>query len=216
MRMNSHKQLWHGRQAKWLTGEVVATVENISPHWDLSALFDRSRPLELEIGSGKGTFLLARAASRPDVNFVGIERAKAYCHYAADRVRRARLDNVRMLDVDATDVVEHLQDASLLRVHVYFPDPWPKRKHHLRRTLSLAFLRELARILQVGGELLIVTDHLDYFLQLRRSLSYVAGLAPITFPTMADEGRELVGTNFERKYIAQGRAFYSTAMLKYI
>jgi len=216
MRAESPKKLSHGRYPKWDTAGVMLDWPLERGSVNLGQVYGNTRPVELEIGSGKGTFLLARAAARADLNFLGIEWAGSYCHYAADRIRRAKLTNVRLLHADATHFVRRcLADESIWRVHVYFPDPWPKRKHHRRRSIQLAFACHLRRILAAGGQLLVVTDHMDYFRHIQRTLSWVPGLMPVTFPRMTDESGQIAGTNFERKYIAQGRAFFSLALMKY-
>lgn len=195
-----------------LLDESIATAGPI----DLREVFANARPVELEIGSGKGTFLLARAAARPELNFLGVEWAGAYCRYAADRIRRAGLPNVRMLRTDAAAFVKTcLPDASIWRLHVYFPDPWPKRRHRRRRLIQVPFLGEARRILAPGGQVIVVTDHQGYFLHIRRAFAATPGLARIAFPRMTDATGELVGTNFERKYIARGRSFYSIARMRY-
>jgi len=216
MRRGSPRRLSHGRSGRWDTGGVLldesAALRRVEP----AAVFGNGRPVELEIGSGKGTFLLARAAARPELNFLGIEQAKAYCHYAADRVRRAGLANVRLLRADAAQFLRAcLPDASLWRVHVYFPDPWPKRRHLRRRLIQPGFLRDVRRTLKPGGQLVIVTDHQGYFLHIRRVLAGAGGFARIGFPKMTGNRGELVGTNFERKYIARGRTFYWAARMRY-
>ena len=216
MRAGSPKQLLHGRTAKWDTAGVLLDESIATGRVDLREVFANARPVELEIGSGKGTFLLARAAARPELNFLGIEWAGAYCRYAADRIRRAGLPNVRMLRTDAAAFVKTcLSDASIWRLHVYFPDPWPKRRHRRRRLIQVPFLHEARRILAPGGQLIVVTDHQGYFLHIRRAFAAVPGLARIPFPQMTDATGELVGTNFERKYIARGRSFYSIARMRY-
>lgn len=216
MRSQSPKHLSHGQGGKWDATGVLLDESVATKPVDLVAIFGNGRPVELEIGTGKGTFLLARAAARPELNFVGVEWAGSYCQYAASRFRRAGLANVRMLHADATHFVRNcLPDASIWRVHIYFPDPWPKRRHHRRRSIQPAFLAELRRILQPGGQVVIVTDHLDYYLHIRRVLAGAEGFLPIGFPQMTDQQDELVGTNFERKYIAQGRAFFNAALMKY-
>ena len=216
MRAESVKHLSHGKRP-WDTSGVLLEESIAEGAVDLRTVFGNGRPVEMEIGSGKGTFLLARAAARPEVNFLGIEWARAYCHYTADRIRRAGLTNVRMLRADAGHFMKVcLPDACLLRLHVYFPDPWPKRRHHRRRLIQPPFVAEACRVLQPGGQLIIVTDHQGYFHQIRRVLLHVPGLAPTPMPRRADAEGEILGTNFERKYIAQGRPFYSLARMRYV
>ena len=182
---------------------------------DFAALFGNDRPVEVEIGCGKGTFLLERAAARPEINFLGIEWARAYALYCADRFRRHGLTNVRMLHTDAAPFFRKcIGDASLWRVHIYFPDPWPKARHNRRRLIQRSFLAQLRRVLRPGGQVLVVTDHAGYFEQIRNVFDRAEGFAIVPFPQMADAAGEVVGTNFERKYIAEGRPFYATAAAK--
>ncbi len=217
MRSPSPKHLTHGREGQWNPAGVLLEESIASGPVDPHGWFDNDRPIELEIGTGKGTFLLARAAAREDLNFIGIEWARAYCIYSADRFRRAGLTNVRMLRADAGAFVKDcLPDRSIFRLHVYFPDPWPKRKHHRRRLIQPGFLDQARRILQPGGQLLVVTDHRGYFHHIRRVLAGAEGFVRTPMPKMAGEENELVGTNFERKYIAQGRPFHAMALMRYI
>ena len=217
MRSQSPSHLSHGRTGKWDTAGVLLDDTVVQGPVSLTDLFGNTRPVELEIGSGKGTFLLARAVARPEVNFLGIEWAGSYCRYAADRLRRAGLRNVRLLRADATTFIRNcVADQSVWRVHIYFPDPWPKRRHSQRRTLQPAFLRELTRILKPGGQLLVVTDHPGYFRHVKQALASTPGLIGVAFPPMTSGQEEMVGTNFERKYARQGRPFNALAMLRYV
>jgi len=216
MRSGSPKHLAYSRKRQLEGGEVLLPEDADVRQLTFRTMFGRGGPVEIEIGTGKGTFLLARAAARPEANFLGIEWARAYCLYAADRVRRAKLTNVRMLRADASAFFRfRLPPASLTRVHVYFPDPWPKRRHHLRRLIQPTFVKNVYRALKPGGQLLVVTDHLDYFEHIRRVLLSTSGWMSIDFPVMADKDGEVVGTNFERKYVTQGRNFYRIARMKY-
>lgn len=211
------KHLARGRLGKRNVSGVLLDESAADGLLDLPAIFGNTRPVELEIGTGKGTFLLARAPARRELNFLGIEWARAYCHYAADRFTRARIDNVRMLRADAAGFMRHcLADESLWRVHVYFPDPWPKRRHRRRRLIQPWFTDEVRRMLTPGGQLIVITDHMDYSRQIRRVLQDAAGFAHIDFPGMCDQDGQLVGTNFERKYIAQGRMFYAFARMRFV
>ncbi len=184
---------------------------------DFAALFGNTRPVELEIGSGKGTFLLHRARARPEVNFLGIEWANAYCHLAADRMARWGLSNVRMLRADAAAFVrKRIPDHSLQRIHIYFPDPWPKQRHRKRRLLQRPFVELIYHKLCIGGQLAVVTDHRNYARQIAWVIFGQRGFATVPLPRMhgAADG-EVVGTNFERKYIAQGRQVFALAVMKW-
>ena len=194
-----------------------------------SDIFQNDHPVELEIGSGKGTFLLGIAQALPNHNYVGIEYAKAYADFAADRLRRHGTHNARLVAAEATWWIRcHIPDNSLAAVHVYFPDPWPKTKQQKRRLIQLPFLKEVHRILTPGGKLRLVTDHADYFAHMKAMLAAQTDLKVIPFdpavpatslPAPArKEGDEpppmIVGTNFEKKYIAEGRTFNATAAQK--
>jgi len=217
MRSGSPKHIAHGRCGKWDASGVLVDDAVTDGPVDPRVLFGNDRPIELEIGTGKGTFLLARARLRPDLNFMGIEWARAYCLYTADRLRRAGLTNVRMIRADAGAFVKDcLPDRSMWRIHAYFPDPWPKRKHRRRRLIQPAFVDQARRILQPGGQLLVVTDHPGYFHQIRSVLTDSPGFARVPMPKMTGAEDELVGTNFERKYIAQGRPLNAMALMRYV
>ncbi len=209
-------------------GPVGRTRDDLPPLGDTPAQsrFDLRRwwpddrhdlPLELEIGSGKGTFLVQQAARTPGVNYLGIEYAHAFWLHAADRIRRHGLPGVRMLWADAGEFVTwHCPDASFRQVHIYFPDPWPKKRHHKRRLINEPFLHELRRVLDDDGFVRIVTDHDDYFAWIEHHVSRVAAMferLPFERPRGADDG-EIVGTNFERKYRREGRPFHGMTLRK--
>ena len=181
---------------------------------DLPSLFPRSAPLELEIGSGKGTFLVQESAARPEVNFIGLEYMPKYHAYMADRLRRHGRTNARTACADATEFVsERLPDRAFQAVHVYFPDPWPKKRHHKRRLIQPGFLPQLERIVAPAGELRIVTDHPGYAEWIREVLE-ASRFDPVAYSPPASAGQgELVGTNFERKYTRRdGRPFHPFAL----
>lgn len=187
---------------------------------DLRAWFGPERaalPIELEIGSGKGTFLLQQSQQTPNVNYIGIEYARAFWLYAADRMRRHNVEAVRMVYCEAALFVRCYVAAGLFRqVHVYFPDPWPKARHHKRRLIQVPFLHEAHRILAPGGNLRLATDHADYFQWMNEHADKVPELfekQPFESPVSAGEG-ELVGTNFERKYRLEGRPFHAMVLRK--
>ncbi|HTL28397.1 MAG TPA: hypothetical protein VL282_04230, partial [Tepidisphaeraceae bacterium] len=152
---------------------------------------------------------------RPEVNFFGIEWARWYWRYTSDRLRRNHCMNARAVRADAGFFLrEFVPDHSLSVLHIYFPDPWPKKRHHKRRLIQEGFLREIERVLKPGGRLQVVTDHQDYFEHIEPVVRK-SKLKVIDYnrPGSAGEG-EFVGTNFERKYRREGRPFYAIAAIK--
>lgn len=190
---------------------------------DVRAWFaDPAKPLEIEVGSGKGTFLVQQASLQPERNFLGIEYAREFFVYAADRIRRHGMTNVRLLGTDAKAFLTwRVGDGIAEVVHLYFPDPWPKARHNRRRMLQDDFLAQCYRILKPGGEIRVVTDHADYWAWMESyfdrwcSGEGVDGMAydrlPFERPASAGEG-EVVGTNFERKYRREGRPFFAAVL----
>ena len=183
---------------------------------DLSAMFGNAHPVELEIGIGKGTFLFDQARTRPETNFIGIEYANWFARFAADRMRRAELKNVRVGRQEAGWFVRECIGAETIDVlHIYFPDPWPKERQKKRRLVRKEWMPEVLRILKPGGEIRVVTDHQNYFEEHIRPAIEASGMTLIGYnrPGSAREG-ETVGTNFERKYAREGRPFYPIAARK--
>ena len=178
---------------------------------------DVRRPFELEIGSGKGTFLVQEAVARRGSDFLGIEYAGEFFRYAADRVRRHGLANVRLLYADAVELVRHwMADGCVDVLHLYFSDPWPKKRHHKRRVVQLETLAQFHRVLRPGGELRLVTDHPDLWSWYEARVLEVQDRferRPFERPASAAEG-EVVGTNFERKYRREGRPFHAMTLVR--
>lgn len=178
-------------------------------------IFGNDNPVELEIGIGKGTFLTDQAKGRPHTNFLGLEYARWFWRYASDRLRRNGCVNARTVCAEAGFFLrEYVPDAALAAVHIYFPDPWPKKRHNKRRLIQPHFVLELYRTLRIGGRLQIVTDHDDYF----RQIQEVVAASPLkiieyTRPGSAASG-EFVGSNFERKYRREGRPFNALAAIR--
>jgi tRNA (guanine-N7-)-methyltransferase len=198
------------------TAEYLIEPEQVTDRLELAELFGRSGPFELEIGSGKGTFLIQEGRARPEVCLLGVEYMKKYAAYAADRLRRAELGNARIVAGDAVAFLrERLPDGVFDAVHVYFPDPWPKARHHKRRLVRPDVLPELERVLASGGELRIVTDHPEYAEWIGQVL-VASTLERTDYRPPASAGAdELVGTNFERKYKARdGRPGHAFALRK--
>ncbi|THD37843.1 MAG: tRNA (guanosine(46)-N7)-methyltransferase TrmB [Sphingomonas sp.] len=164
------RRLYGRRQGHKLRPGQASLVEELLPAIsvpetgpiDARALFGDKRPLELEIGFGAGEHLAAQAAARPGHGFIGCEPFLNGVVGALKHVRDGRLDNVRLHMGDALDVVERLPDASLERVYLLHPDPWPKARHAKRRMVNDGPLDLIAAKLKPGGEFRLGTDDPTY------------------------------------------------------
>ncbi len=185
-------------------------IEAIDAQLDWHRLFPDDHPRELEIGSGKGLFLLNAGQSRPNVNFVGIELARKYARNAADRVAKRGLTNVRVVWGDAKALIARaIPDHSVQAIHVYFPDPWWKKRHRKRRMFQPGFVALAARLLIPGGRLEIATDVESYHEEILDLLRSSPAFLEIPVDPVADPQHDLdYRTHFERKYRIEGRPIF--------
>ncbi|MDD2868920.1 tRNA (guanosine(46)-N7)-methyltransferase TrmB [Neomegalonema sp.] len=178
------------------------------PPLDPAALFPEARSLRMEIGFGGGEHLVACALAEPEVGFIGCEHfAQGVAKLLADLARRGGAENLRLAAGDARAVLDALPEASLERIYLLYPDPWPKRRHEERRFVSEANLDAMARVLEPGGELRLATDIVDYA---SRSLKMLEGRKDFAVhpDTRADWSRpweNWPGTRYEAKAKAAGR-----------
>ncbi len=196
---------------------VALSPEDLDGKIDFSQIFGRKAAVHIEIGTGKAGFLLAQALAQPELNFLGIEWASRYYRYAVDRIGRWSVSNVRIIRTDAAQfLAEFVADGCVECFHIYFPDPWPKKRHHKRRFFCQANLEQLIRCLKSGGVIKTATDHAGYFEHIQEVLSVQSGrVEEIDFsPTAGADGGERVGTNFERKYLKERRPIYTIAVRK--
>jgi tRNA (guanine-N7-)-methyltransferase len=167
--------------------------------------FGRIAPLEVEIGSGKARFLIAAARAHPDHDFLGVERSLAYYRLCRDRVDRSALPNAAAVRADGRRFVETaLHPGSVSAIHVYFPDPWPKKKQRKRRLLDGIFLEIAASRLSPGGILRIATDHPDYGTELEALVETVDAIERLAW----EDHPPPPPTNYELKYAREGRPIW--------
>jgi tRNA (guanine-N7-)-methyltransferase len=177
---------------------------------DLHELFGNTNPTILEIGSGKGRFLIATAMEHPALNLIGVEKSLHYHRLIRDRVAKRALTNIRLINHDAFLVLrDMIPDASLREVHIYFPDPWPRKREQKRRIIRAEVLREIRRVLVEGGMGIYVTDHREYF----------EAAAPVVEAEFRSERRvpqpeDPPRTNYEAKYREEGREIYEIRFWK--
>ncbi len=194
----------------------LRTVEELPLPWDSAQLFAMLGPLEVEVGSGKGLFLQAAATAMPDRNFLGIEVAHKYAHHTAARLAKRSLQNAMIVEGDAQRVFrEFLPDRSLAGVHVYFPDPWWKKRHRKRRVINERFLHDVVRALMPGGKFHFWTDVEEYF---TTGIALVAECTPLAGPLAVAERQAEhdldFRTHFERRMRLAKLPVYRSEFLK--
>ena len=182
---------------------------NSDPMLDCVQLFGNDHPIEVELGIGKGRFLIDAAQRHPEVNFFGVEWATKYLQIAQRRCLKRDLTNVLMVRADAREFVEFFLPAEAVHAyHLYFPDPWPKKRHHKRRLVNPDFIGEVVRTLSPGGLVWLATDHAEYYEAILDVL--------VQFPILqsVEVAWEGVATNYEDKYRERGMAINRTVLKK--
>ena len=196
---------------------VALRPEDIDSKISLFDVFGRKNAVHIEIGSGKGTFLVNQAGVFPQINFLGIEWANKYYKYAVDRIGKKALGNVRIIRREAVSfIAEHIGGKTVECFHIYFPDPWPKKRHHKRRFICAENITQLIRCLKKNGLINIATDHAEYFKWMQQVFeNFARELRPVEFvrPAGANEN-EIAGTNYERKYLKEKREIFTIAFKK--
>lgn len=185
-------------------GQVLAWID----------VFGNHHPTEIEVGFGKGLFLLENALARPETNFVGIEISRKYQLFTATRMAKRNLTNVRLAKADARAfLTDHVRTGSLAAIHAYFPDPWWKKRHLKRRLFTPEFVGQCERVLWPGGFLSIATDVQEYFNVICNLVRSCTTLGPSPDASrLVSEDRGC--TNFERKFRLQDRQIFRCAFFK--
>jgi len=184
---------------------VIFTADKWREPIDFGALFGRRAPVEIDLGCGKGRFLTARASACPDRDFIGTDRQFSRLQKIRRKAERLGLSNVRLLHAETAYALRYLfSPSSVSACYLFFPDPWPKRKHHRRRIVTPAFMDILARILQADAPLHVATDHDDYFAWVTRIIAADSRFEPSP-PFVPTEEEK---TDFEVLFTAQGRPVF--------
>jgi tRNA (guanine-N7-)-methyltransferase len=196
-------------------GDADASVIYKPANWfeplDWRTVFERSQPIDIDLGCGKGSFLLWAATAYPARNFLGVERLLRRVRRVDRKAVRGGLNNVRLVRLEAMYLVSKLiPEASVSTYHILFPDPWPKRRHHTRRLISPDFLADMHRTMTPDSAVNCATDHEEYFDWIQREFvrsSRFAEAEPIGLPPEAQ-------TDFEREFVAAGKQVHRCRWLK--
>lgn len=181
------------------------TLADLSAPLDYTALFGRNAPVQMEIGSGRGDFLIRYAAVRPDLNLLGVERKLTILRRAEHKVRYFKASNVLLLHAEIRHLLEeYIPPASLDAIHIYFPDPWPKKRHAKRRVIREGMPDLLGRALVMGGCLHIRTDVEAYYAEIMRLMEACPLFVLVTPPN----DLEPIRTAYEDKFLRHGKVIY--------
>jgi tRNA (guanine-N7-)-methyltransferase len=175
---------------------------------EVADLFQRLVPLEVELGCGDSSFLVEWAHRHPEHNFLGVERLLGRLRKLDRKGRRLGLRNLRGLRLEAGYALEFLLPLTgVSALHIYFPDPWPKRKHWSRRLVNQRFPALAARVLVPGGTVYLRTDDASYFQQMTEVFGQSAAFCPVATPAEL----AVLLTDFERDFLAQGKSTWRAA-----
>jgi tRNA (guanine-N7-)-methyltransferase len=202
------------RRARRLPLEELApyllTVPAMPAPFDWQVVFGNAGPVEIEVGFGKGLFLLTAAQACPGVNFLGIEIARKFQLFTATRLAKRALRNVRLAKADARQFLrDHIAPSSCQAIHIYFPDPWWKTRHHKRRLFTPEFIAQSARVLRSAGRLHLATDVEESFRMITALMDTQPCFRPLPPPQAPEPAHDLdYLTNFERKFRKEGKTIY--------
>jgi tRNA (guanine-N7-)-methyltransferase len=189
---------------------LIVELSTILEPLNLAELFSKSQPLEVELGCGDASFLIEFARRNPEKNFIGVERLLGRITKLDKKGRRTELKNLRGVRIESSYFLKFiLPKNSAAALHIYFPDPWPKKKHHRHRLINKDFPDLAHHALAPGGKIFLRTDDADYFAQMTQIFRADKNFAEIETPNELSE----ILTDFERDFNAQGiatlRAAYS-------
>jgi tRNA (guanine-N7-)-methyltransferase len=197
--------------------DIEIKLSQFEDKLDWSTLFGNSNPIEIELGCGKGRFIIRSAQENPGINYLGVEKSGKYSRVLKQRVLKSGVQNIRLLRGEAAYfITKFIPPASVQAFHIYFPDPWPKKRHHKRRLVNTGFVEKAKSSLAANGCIFYATDFEDYFNQMLDVSRTCKGIeevfCKVVQPPEADpEGAD---TNYERKYMIQGRTIYKAAFKK--
>jgi tRNA (guanine-N7-)-methyltransferase len=207
-RLRKGSRVWRGDEAIHAAARVMVPGGGPLFAIDPQALFERAAPIEIELGAGRGDFILERATAKPTANFIAAELAATVAQLLAVRAGRSALDNLRVVRMDARTLVNLMVGpASVSAYHIYFPDPWPRKRDFKHRLFTPWFATSLKRTLRPAAPLFVATDVAEYAGEIFAMLEG----SGFTRTEMAVPGAETTG--FARKFRAEGRPVYAGAFV---
>jgi len=207
-RLRKAARIWSNPKSRAVGERIMYAPDHLFTI-DPPAMFGRRAPIEIEIGAGKGEFIIERAAQFPERDFIAVELSSTITRVLAVRCGRAGLDNLCVVQMDARTLVNlMLADASVAAFHIYYPDPWPKERHIKHRLFTPTLVASLFRTLAPGASTFVATDVRDYASEIF-PMMLAAGFVRAVEPAPGAER-----TGFARKYVAAGKPVFSASFRK--
>ncbi|MCX5895462.1 MAG: tRNA (guanosine(46)-N7)-methyltransferase TrmB [Proteobacteria bacterium] len=185
--------------------------------FDWKAIFGNTNPVEIEIGCGRGMFIIKSALENPEVNYLGIEKSLSFFRMLKEQVKKSTAENIRLIRGEAFYLFKKfVPQHSVRTLHIYFPDPWPKKRHHKRRLVNAAFFEAAVNALMPQGCIFIATDFQDYFAGILQAARACQGLEELSCQEISPQNSnpETARTSYERKYLIQGRTICKASYRK--
>ncbi|MSR77998.1 MAG: hypothetical protein EXS63_07235 [Candidatus Omnitrophica bacterium] len=196
-------------------GWIPAQAESIPERICFEEWFGNDHPVEVELGCGKGKFLLARAQANSKINFIGIDWSRKWLSIGAERSVGQEISHVKWVWGRVSVLLARIPSQSISIFHIYFPDPWPKRKHQERRLICAELIDELQGLLKPGGRIEIATDFQDYFEAIKKSVGRVqTNWSRLRMSMNERLFSPDIKTSYEIKYEACGKPLYYMELVK--
>lgn len=191
------------------TTHRVLAAQSACPFADVTALFSKAQPFILEIGFGMGHSLLEMAREHAEYNYIGVEVHRPGIGALLTSILDQNINNLKIIEGDAVSILASIPDAALHGIQIFFPDPWPKKRHHKRRLIQTPFVAELVKKIQPGGFLHLATDWEDYAQQMMTVLSAETKLINLYGPgAFAPNAQGRGSTKFERRGLRLGHRIW--------
>jgi tRNA (guanine-N7-)-methyltransferase len=173
-------------------------------------IYSNYNPIVVEFGVGKGRFMRDYALKSPKKNFLGVEKVNKWIKHTAQRIKKANLSNVKLINSTAELILSVIPSGSVSEFYVLFPDPWPKRRHNGRRVIQKKFLLNIHEALSTNGKFYIATDHAEYFEWMK---ALILPMIDVHFELIQNERPEFT-SNYQIKYEREGRPIYNFHLRK--
>lgn len=197
------KKIKNAKEDVMMSTYYVASPGNYKGNW--KNLFDKKNPIHVEIGMGKGKFIIGMAKTYPNINFIGIEKYDSVLVRAVETLNQMEeLPNLKLLLFDAENI-EEIFDKEVERVYLNFSDPWPKARHEKRRLTSEVFLKKYDRIFEDKKEIIQKTDNKEFFdfsLESIKNYGYI--IDEYTYDLYAENDESNIPTEYEEKFSSKG------------